>query len=114
MYSIIICTYNRCTFLRDTIVSILDALHDRSDFEIVIINNNSTDRTEDVVKGFQNDFVKYFLETKQGLSHARNRGLAEAKNDILVYLDDDIGIVPNYFDLCDTIFSNSLVQICGG
>jgi glycosyltransferase involved in cell wall biosynthesis len=69
-------------------------------YEIVLVNNNSTDNTEQECERFEKDFPKlnfrYFVETSQGLSHARNRGIAESQGDILVFLDDDSFIKPNY------------------
>lgn len=114
-YSIIICSYNRFKYLIETIDSVLDVLKSRIDFEILIIDNNSPDQTSSVKKKYlTNNKVRYFLETKQGLSHARNRGLKEAKGDILVYLDDDIDLVDDYFQICDQIFLDESISISGG
>lgn len=101
--------------LAETVDSILSVLKGRSDYEILIIDNNSTDATPGLLEKYSSiEKVKYFLETKQGLSHARNRGLQEALGEILVYLDDDIELVDNYFEICDKIFSDSKVSISGG
>ena len=91
MISIIICSYNR----EDCILRPLQALAEESfkNFEVVLVDNNSTDSTAALLKGFLSehpDFpLRYFLETRQGLSYARNRGLIEAKGETLVFLDDD-------------------------
>ncbi|MGM9787520.1 MAG: glycosyltransferase [Candidatus Cryptobacteroides sp.] len=91
MISIIICTYNR----EDCILRPLQALdrEDFKDFEVVLVDNNSTDSTASLIRGFHSghpDFpLRYFLETKQGLSFARNRGLKEARGETIVFLDDD-------------------------
>lgn len=114
-YSIIICSYNRFQYLIETIDSVLDVLKSRIDFEILIIDNNSPDQTSTVKEKYlTNNKVRYFLETKQGLSHARNRGLKEAKGDILVYLDDDIDLLNDYFQICDQIFLDESISISGG
>ncbi len=114
-YSIIVCTYNRDSFLEETIKSILLHFSNKTNFELLIIDNNSTDTTAQLVKPFlSKPQVRYFLETNQGLSHARNRGIQEAGNDILVFLDDDIDIEANYLDVCDDVYSNPDVQIVGG
>ena len=114
-FSIIVCTYNRCEYLKETIESIIDAIDKRQDCELLIIDNNSGDQTSAIVKSF-NSFLslKYFLETRQGLSHARNRGMQEAAGDVLVYLDDDIELPSNYFEVCDQIFQNPEIAISGG
>ncbi|GAA4450648.1 glycosyltransferase family 2 protein [Nibrella saemangeumensis] len=114
-YSLIICTYNRASFLKETIESILSHFRSKTNFELLIINNNSTDNTADVVKPFLSvPVVRYVVETNQGLSHARNRGIKEARNEILVFLDDDIDIEPNYLDVSDQLFRDPANQIVGG
>lgn len=114
-YSIIICSYNRFILLDESIKSVLNVFEDRSDFEVLIIDNNSTDDTSTLKEKYDTNIkVKYFLEFQQGLSHARNRGLNEATGEILVYLDDDIELVDDYFTVCDEIFLNKSIFISGG
>ena len=114
-YSLIICTYNRASYLKETIESILSKFKGKDNYELLVIDNNSSDHTVEVVKQFAHvPVVKYYLETKQGLSHARNRGMVEAKNDVLVFLDDDIDIEANYLDVCEELYSNPEVNIAGG
>lgn len=114
-YSIIICSYNRYNFLVETIESILYVLKPRNDYEILIIDNNSKDETIQVKDIYNsNEKVKYFLELKQGLSYARNRGMLESKGEILIYLDDDIEIVNDYFVVCDELFDDKSISIVGG
>ncbi|MDR1585310.1 MAG: glycosyltransferase family 2 protein, partial [Prevotellaceae bacterium] len=100
MLSIIICTYNRDNYLYNALKSIAENDFPFSDYEIVLINNNSTDATETECSRFQNDFpqvdFRYFVETNQGLSYARNRGIRESKGEILVFLDDDAFVGKNY------------------
>ncbi|GAB3027408.1 glycosyltransferase family 2 protein [Spirosoma pulveris] len=114
-YSIIICTYNRVDFLKETIDSLLTHFKDHSNYELLIIDNKSTDNTAEVVNPFLRfPQVRYILETNQGLSYARNRGIKEAKNDVLIFLDDDIDIEANYLDICDQIYSDPNTHIVGG
>ncbi|MDR1678786.1 MAG: glycosyltransferase [Prevotellaceae bacterium] len=100
MLSLIICTYNRDKYLYDALKHIAENDFPVSDYEIVLINNNSTDNTEAESACFEQDFpqvdFRYFMEKKQGLSYARNRGIAEARGEILVFLDDDSFVRPNY------------------
>ncbi|MFC0181201.1 glycosyltransferase family 2 protein [Pseudarcicella hirudinis] len=117
--SVIIATYNRAPLLKETINSLLTYF--RQDFidsksEIIIIDNNSNDGTLNAVQEYlkESDIVKYYLETNQGLSHARNRGIKESSGDILVFLDDDIDIDKSYFELCDEAFASADVNIIGG
>lgn len=100
MISLIVCTYNRGAYIYRTLKCI--ALNDFpiNDYEVVLINNNCTDNTEEECKRFRADFpnvqYSYVVETKQGLSAARNRGIAEAKGDCLVFLDDDAFVQSDY------------------
>lgn len=100
MLSIIICTYNRDKYLYDALRHIASNDFPTEEYEIVLVNNNSTDQTENECQKFIKNFplvsFHYFLEKKQGLSHARNRGIQESKGDILVFLDDDSFVKPNY------------------
>jgi len=114
-YSIIICSYNRFKLLTETIDSVLSVLQNRDDYEILIIDNKSTDATPSLVEKYRSiKTVNYFLESQQGLSYARNRGMKEAKGEILLYLDDDIELVDNYFSVCDEIFLDKSISITGG
>lgn len=114
-YSIIICSYNRVLLLTETIDSVLRVLGKRTDAEILIIDNKSTDLTPTLEEKYSsNKIVKYILETKQGLSHARNRGMEEATGEILVYLDDDVELVNNYFEIADSVLSDKSISILGG
>ena len=100
MLSIIICTYNRDKFLYDALSHVASNNFPTSEYEIVLINNNSTDNTETECQRFSNDYpevqFRYFVETKQGLSHARNRGIDESQGDILIFLDDDSFVKSDY------------------
>ena len=100
MISIIVCTYNRADYLYDALESIANNGIPRNEYEIILVNNNSTDNTEEKCKLFAANFpevnFRYFTENKQGLSFARNKGIAESKGDFLVFLDDDVVVKPNY------------------
>lgn len=100
MISLIICTYNRDQFIYQTLEHIAKNNYDSAQYEIVLINNNSTDNTKSECQRFMQDFsqvpMRYFVETKQGLSYARNRGIEEAQGDILVFLDDDSFVRSDY------------------
>ena len=93
MLSVIICTYNREKYLYNVLKSIAENDFSVDEYEIVLVNNNSTDGTEAECGRFRRDFpqvsFRYVVEKNQGLSHARNRGIAEAKGGILIYVDDD-------------------------
>lgn len=100
MFSIIVCTYNRDKYLYSALQCIAENGYPTDDYEIVLVNNMSTDSTESECQRFRNDYpavdFRYFVETQQGLSFARNRGIQESRGETLVFLDDDSYIQPNY------------------
>ena len=91
--SIIICTYNREKFLADSLHSVAAQDAPKEYYELVIVNNNCTDNTDAIVRKFMAAHPQlqttYVTEIKQGLSHARNRGIQEAKGDNVSFIDDD-------------------------
>jgi len=119
MLSIIICTYNREKYIYNALKSIAENDFPTSEYEIVLINNNSTDHTESECKRFQSDYhqivFQYFIETNQGLSYARNRGITEAKGDILIYVDDDAFVNKEYLRAYYDLFTQrNEVYAAGG
>ena len=80
------------------------------DFEIVLINNNSTDQTGKICKGFLKENpslnVSYFIETNPGLSFARNRGIKEAKGSIVCFIDDDGFAISEYVNIISEFTKN--------
>lgn len=91
-------TYNRADFLRQTLAGLARQDFPRGSFEVLVIDNNSTDHTRTVVAEFAGSTPapRYLLETKQGLDYARNRAISEARGDILVFADDDILMSPDW------------------
>jgi len=98
--SIIICTYNRAQFLPDALISLKEQNLDKSKFEVIIINNNSTDATESISKNFEKEnpdiSFQYHIESSQGLSYARNKGIEVSKGKIIAFIDDDAIAEPDY------------------
>jgi glycosyltransferase involved in cell wall biosynthesis len=93
--SIIICTFNRSRLLKKCIDSFVPFIN--YEVEIIIIDNNSQDDTAQIVNKYslEHKNIKYFFEEKTGLSHARNRGIVEAKSKWILYIDDDAFAFPN-------------------
>ncbi len=98
--SVIVCTYNRDKFIYETLSRIAKNTYPTDKYEIILINNNSTDRTDKECQRFYQDFpdvnYHYYIESTQGLSYARNRGILESNGEVLVFLDDDSFISNNY------------------
>lgn len=89
--SVAVCTYNRSDVLPKCLESLVDQTTTLEFFEVLIIDNNSTDETKKIADDFceKHTNFKYIFEEKQGLSHARNRATTEAKGEFLAYIDDD-------------------------
>lgn len=96
--SIIVCTYNRSDFIGDCLNSIIEQVGSKGDIEVLVVDNASTDSTEDIVKSFGDNGVSYFYEENQGLSYARNRGYSEASGEWVAYVDDDAILRPGWLD----------------
>lgn len=89
--SVAVCTYNRADVLPTCLESLSNQTISNELFEVLIIDNNSTDDTKKIADDFcqkHNNF-RYIFEEKQGHSQARNRAIAEAKGKYLAYIDDD-------------------------
>ena len=88
LVSVIIATYNRSSDISRSIQCILSQTWRR--LELIVIDDGSDDDTEDIVRSFSDDRLKYIKNPKNmGVSYSRNRGLREAKGDFIVYQDDD-------------------------
>ncbi len=89
--SVVVCTYNRAKLLIKNLNSLANQSIEKTFFEVIVVDNNSTDKTTEVTQEYckkYNNF-RYILETKLGLSNARNRGWEEAKGEYIAYIDDD-------------------------
>jgi len=86
LVSVIICTYNRSHLLPRAINSVLNQTYKK--FQLIIVDD-STDNTEEVVKLFKDNRIKYYKHENKGLLAARNRGIDLAKGKYIAFLDDD-------------------------
>jgi glycosyltransferase involved in cell wall biosynthesis len=84
--SIIIPTYNRAWIIEEAIDSVL--AQDYTEFELIVVDDGSTDQTSDVLNAYGND-IKVLCQKNKGVSAARNRGIAEASGKFIAFLDSD-------------------------
>ena len=87
MISIIIPLYNKGKYIKNTIDSILSQNFD--DFEIVVVNDGSTDNSFEIVKGIQSDKIKLYTKENGGPASARNMGIQKAVGEWIIILDAD-------------------------
>lgn len=85
--SVIIPTYNRSVEVRNAIESVLCQTF--TDFEVVVVDDGSSDDTGKILQETYGDRIRYFFQTNQGLSAALNKGLAEAQGEWVAFLDSD-------------------------
>lgn len=97
LVSVVIPTHNRCHLLAKGIKSLLRQDFPSADYEIIVVDNGSTDNTRDCVERFVASgevLVRYHYEPRLGLSHARNAGLEIARGLYVGFLDDDLEVSP--------------------
>jgi len=88
--SVVVTTFNRCDLLADTLESLTRQTLDTREFEVVIINDGSSDNTREVVEGYSGRLpIRYIYQRNAGLASARNHGIFASQGKILLFLDDD-------------------------
>jgi len=114
--SIIVCTYNRADLLRDVLQSLTCQTAPSTAYDVLVVNNNSSDSTQQIAQDFSSRFANFYVvvEPKQGLSHARNRGFKEAKTEWVAYLDDDARAHPDFVERVMHTAENFLFDCFGG
>ncbi|MEW6415321.1 MAG: glycosyltransferase [Pseudomonadota bacterium] len=115
--SIVVCTYNRAASLKDTLAALarLETQPARA-WEVVVVDNNSRDHTKQVVQAAQQTWprLRYVFEPAQGLSHARNRGIAEAAGEVILFTDDDVLPEPDWLETTLAGLEKYGADACGG
>jgi glucosyl-dolichyl phosphate glucuronosyltransferase len=116
LFSIVICTYNRAELARQAIASVLAQDFSKSQYELLILDNNSSDHTPAMAQEFCQAYpnVRYFLEDKVGLSHARNRGWQEAGGEYVAYIDDDCKVPPTWLRAASKVIGQVHPAAFGG
>jgi glycosyltransferase involved in cell wall biosynthesis len=118
MISVVVCTYNRARSLARTLEHLRQTSVPRElSWELIIVDNNSSDDTREVIEGFARscDFqVRYLFEPKQGLSHARNTGIPQARGEIIAFTDDDACVSAEWLQELATTFRDFDCMAVGG
>ncbi len=95
--SVVVPTRNRSRLLRATLDSLLDQSAPGIRFEVLVVDNDSTDDTAQMVAAYGHpDQIRYFHETRRGPSYARNRGIQESTAPIVAFTDDDCRVSPSW------------------
>jgi glycosyltransferase involved in cell wall biosynthesis len=114
--SIVISTYNRAEVLPHAIESLLAQDFGSERFEIVIVDNNSTDATREVVETFarKTSNLRYVFEPRQGASFGRNAGIAAARAATIAFTDDDIRVSASWLSTIDRALADHPDVACVG
>jgi glycosyltransferase involved in cell wall biosynthesis len=104
--TVAICTFNRAESLRRTLNSLIGLRIPKNlSWELIIINNNSTDHTDEVISDYSSQLpLRRAFEPKPGLSHARNRVVDLARGNYIVWTDDDVVVDPRWLQAYSIAF----------
>lgn len=114
--SVIIPTRNRADLLQAALQSLQTQALPQECFEVLVIDNGSTDMTASVVADCQRQLpnLRYCFEPTPGLHAGRHHGLREASGEVLVFADDDIEALPGWLAALHEIFADPTVSMAGG
>ncbi len=97
--SVVMSTYNRRQALPDALESLMSQKTGGVSYEVIVVDNNSTDRTREVVESFVaggGPPLRYVFEPRQGVSFGRNSGVTAARARIIAFTDDDMRMAPDW------------------
>ena len=102
--SIVIPLYNKSNAISKTITSALQQTF--TNFELIIVNDGSTDNSLDIVNSINDDRIKIYNTKNKGVSAARNFGIAKSSSNYIAFLDADDIWLPNHLDNLNTLLNN--------
>src|SRR6266481_8463227 len=98
--TVIVCTHNHCQILAKALESLAaSTLPSSVEWEVLVVDNNSNDRTREVVEEYCRRFPGHFcylFVSQPGKSHALNAGIRGARGDVLAFTDDDVTVEPKW------------------
>lgn len=115
--TVLVCTRDRAALLADCLRSLV-ADQCATSREIVVVDNGSSDGTravvEEAARAATGASIRWVLEPEPGLARARNRGVAEARGELLLFTDDDVIVQPGWTDALVAAFADPAVGATGG
>jgi len=116
--TVLICTYDRATFLGATLDSLARSRVSRIQWNVLVVDNNSSDGTREVVMSRVADFpvrLTYLFEPRQGKSLALNTGLAATQASFVAFTDDDVMVPPGWLEAaCGAMIDDPSIDYTGG
>ncbi|MFX0134838.1 MAG: glycosyltransferase [Candidatus Hodarchaeota archaeon] len=112
--SVVIPVYNREKILRQCLNSVLNQTY--NNYEVIVVDNNSTDNTKKIIKKFQkkNKKIKYLFESKRGTAAARYKGEINSRGDIILMTDSDCIVPKNWIEeMIEPIVKNRAIAVQG-
>lgn len=116
-FSVIIPTINRSDMLRQAIEALCQQQNPGCFYEIIAIDNGSTDDTQNMVEAFARESpvsVRYLFEPRRGSHYARNTGFKAARGEILGLIDDDVIVDTNWVKNIVRVYDNPDISCAGG
>jgi len=115
-WSIVICSYNRAPDLAEALERLRDLRYPEGDFEILVVDNASTDCTAQVIRdaAVKSGNLVSVIAEKPGLSFARNLGITAARGELVAFIDDDAWPEPDWLTALDRGFQQEDVMCVGG
>ena len=116
--SVVVCTYNRFASLADTLKALAAQRCTDLRWELLVVDNNSHDGTRCMLAAFRQGHpaldCRYLFQPEQGLSHARNLGIAEACGELILFTDDDVIVSENWIQTFVDTMRAFGCDACGG
>jgi len=116
LFTIAICTFNRADMLRGAIESVFQDCVTAGKFEVLVVDNNSTDGTCDLVEDMagRDPRLRYVFEPTQGLSNARNTAIREARGEYVAFIDDECRVPFHWLEVAEEIAERCAPEAFGG
>ncbi len=109
MISVIISSYNRADYIINAIASLYNQTISKDRYEIIVVDNNSTDNTESLCRKYIAEHadanIRFLKESSQGSSYSRNAGARAASGDLLTFIDDDAVAFPDFLERITDFFT---------